>query len=899
MAQKRRTIKKTAGKKAAPQKKNEAERKGLSSETKKEIAFVAALFFSILLILAIYSTSLTANDPASSVGTIKGASLIGHLGVITKWLLMGLFGPVSYILPFLSAALGIYILKTVKSEKPMLHIYISGILFTVCLSALFYVFGYAFDDPSFNLKDFWCFGTFGIGGGAVGSLFGYPLVLLSKPTGAAIILFMLLIIFFVAMTDFALTKYLASLVRGARESGRKKADSEEESLDEASLGDGEASLQKHEPPEEKHRKKDRYTRAAEEIVPTADNEYENLAHAVEALPLTGEKSKKEDAEAEAVPLNMFDKSKPSDDNASSSVAPDNGNPSAEELMAEEASSLSTNERVKRAGEEKVDISRENNHIPYVFPKTTLLSAPSSNAESSDPAALRTLSEKLVATLKTFNIDVKILEINKGPAITRFELQPTAGVRVSKITSLADDIALSLAATSVRIEAPIPGKAAIGIEVPNSTIATVTVRDVLESPEFKNSKSPLSCALGRDIAGKCIVGDIAKWPHVLIAGATGSGKSVCINSLVASILYKASPNDVKLIMIDPKVVELSVYNGIPHLLIPVVTDARKAAGSLNWAVQEMTTRYRLFAENAVRNLKGYNELMDKKGMARLPQIVIIIDELADLMMVASKDVESYICRLAQLARAAGMHLVIATQRPSVNVITGVIKANIPSRIAFAVSSNTDSRTILDAGGAEKLLGKGDMLYYPMGASKPVRVQGAFISDDEVERLVEFVKKDSEAVYDEDVLEIVEKSGEGDSSDVDEEASGDADPLLSKAIEIVVDAGQASVSLVQRRLSVGYSRAGRLIDQMENRGIIGPHEGSKPRRVLVTKAEYLAMLEGASLAESQNDENPEAALSDGAQQASELYSVDGADEGFAPVGQDEFEDEDDEIILPPTE
>lgn len=895
MAQKRRTIKKTADKKAVPQKKSE--REGLSSETKKEIAFVSALFFSILLILAIYSTSLTAYDPESSVGAIKGSSLIGHLGVITKWLFMGLFGPVSYILPFLSAAGGIYILKTIKSNKSMLHIYISGILFIMCLSALFYVFGYAFDDSTFNLKEFWRFGTLGIGGGVAGSLFGYPLVLLSKPIGAAIILFMLLIIFFVAMTDFAITKHLAALARGARESGKKKADVEEQaSSDEASAEADEAvASEKHEQREEKRRKKDRYTRAAEEIVPSADSEYENLAHAVEALPLTGEGSQSD--EPISAPLNVSEKVKSSSLDASSDGAHGDDMLSAEELMEAEASSA-TNEKPKRAGEEKVDISRENNHIPYVFPKTELLSAPSPNAESSDPAALRTLSEKLVATLKTFNIDVKILEINKGPAITRFELQPTAGVRVSKITSLADDIALSLAATSVRIEAPIPGKAAIGIEVPNSSIATVTVRDVLESPEFKNSKSPLSCALGRDIAGKCIVGDISKWPHVLIAGATGSGKSVCINSLVASILYKASPNDVKLIMIDPKVVELSVYNGIPHLLIPVVTDPRKAAGSLNWAVQEMTTRYRLFAENAVRNLKGYNELMDKKGMARLPQIVIIIDELADLMMVASKDVESYICRLAQLARAAGMHLVIATQRPSVNVITGVIKANIPSRIAFAVSSNTDSRTILDAGGAEKLLGKGDMLYYPMGASKPVRVQGAFISDDEVERLVEFVKRESEAVYDEDVLEIVEKSGEGDSSDVDEEAPGDADPLLSKAIEIVVDAGQASVSLVQRRLSVGYSRAGRLIDQMENRGIIGPHEGSKPRKVLVTKADYLAMLEGAGLSESQASENSDDVVSDDDTQASESYAVDNASENIAP-SQDEFEDEDDEIILPPTE
>lgn len=870
MAQKRRTIKKEPAKKTSAPKN---ERPGLSGGTKKEIAFVVLVCVSLLLILGIYTTDLTASDAASDIGFIKGSSLIGHLGVIVKWIVTGLFGPVAYLLPVLSVAAGIYILKTAKSEKPKSYVYISGIIFSVCLAALFYVFGYAAEDPTFNLKDFWNYGTLSFGGGVLGALLGYPLVLLSKTTGASIILFMMILVAFIAMTDFALTKYLAKLVRSARENGRTKADSEPI----------EAEPEPEVIPEPKRTKKDRYTKAADEIVPSdddkkPDDEYISLPHAVSELPYNGE------SEKETAPVSIFGAKKLKAEMASEEeikplkIEPES--PSAEELMEAEAAASPSAEKPKRAGEEAVDISRENNHIPYVFPMTSLLNDPPKGSDSSDPSALRELSNKLVATLKTFNIDVKVLEISKGPAITRFELQPTAGVRVSKITSLADDIALSLAATSVRIEAPIPGKAAIGIEVPNSSIATVTVRDVLESKEFKDSKSPLSCALGRDIAGKCIVGDIAKWPHVLIAGATGSGKSVCINSLVASILYKASPNDVKLIMIDPKVVELSVYNGIPHLLIPVVTDPRKAAGSLNWAVQEMTTRYRMFAENAVRNLKGYNELMDKKGMARLPQIVIIIDELADLMMVASKDVESYICRLAQLARAAGMHLVIATQRPSVNVITGVIKANIPSRIAFAVSSNTDSRTILDAGGAEKLLGKGDMLYYPMGASKPVRVQGAFISDDEVEKLVEFVKQESEAVYDEDVLEAVEKSGEEKTdSEGEEESGGDADPLLTKAIEIVVDAGQASVSLVQRRLSVGYSRAGRLIDQMEARGIIGPHEGSKPRRVLVTKAEYLAMLDGASLAGSGPDE-PESPA---------------PEEDIAPFDVAE----EDDLIIPPAE
>lgn len=875
--QMRRTIKKKASKKPEPEKKSE--KATLSVSTKREIAFIALFFASVLLVLAIYTTDLTASDSASNIGGfISGSSLIGHLGVIIKWLFAGLLGPVAYAVPVLCLASGIYMAKTVKSEKPKAFIYISGLVFTFCLSALFYVFQYYPEDANFSLKDFWEYGTLSYGGGVIGALFGYPLVALSKTTGAAVIIISLMLISFIAMTDFALTKYIASLVRHAKQNGQKAAEKDLQS--EASEHEADNIP---EPNAAKRRSgKDRYTAAAEEIVPKEPTPFspESLAHAVSALPYTGDGVNGSSDNAE---IKIFgnERKKYSEKNASPCITE-----AAEELMKAEAEASSPDTKMKRAGEEAVDIKCENSLIPYIFPKTTLLNNSAPGAQTSDPAALRELSAKLVSTLKTFNIDVKVLEISKGPAITRFELQPTAGVRVSKITSLADDIALSLAATSVRIEAPIPGKAAIGIEVPNSSIATVTVRDVLESKEFKESKSPLSCALGRDIAGKCIVGDIAKMPHVLIAGATGSGKSVCINSLVASILYKASPNDVKLIMIDPKVVELSVYNGIPHLLIPVVTDPKKAAGSLNWAVQEMTSRYRMFAENAVRNLKGYNELMDKKGMARLPQIVIIIDELADLMMVASKDVESYICRLAQLARAAGMHLVIATQRPSVNVITGVIKANIPSRIAFAVSSNTDSRTILDAGGAEKLLGKGDMLYYPMGASKPIRVQGAFISDDEVEKLVEFVKRESEAVYDEDVLEIVEKSGsDDDGTDSEENSAMDADPLLSKAIEIVVDSGQASVSLVQRRLSVGYSRAGRLVDQMEARGIIGPHEGSKPRRVLVTKAEYLSMLEGANLdSPSEKQQNDKTAPEDTAAEE-EIYTEEAA--------------EDDIIIMPPQE
>lgn len=444
------------------------------------------------------------------------------------------------------------------------------------------------------------------------------------------------------------------------------------------------------------------------------------------------------------------------------------------------------------------------------------------------------AKKLIETLASFGVGAKIINISKGPSVTRYELQPDYGVKVSKIVNLTDDIALNLAATGVRIEAPIPGKAAIGIEIPNKDVTPVFLRDVIESNEFRNHPSKLAFSVGKDITGNVVIADIAKMPHLLIAGATGSGKSVCINTLITSILYKASPEEVKLLMVDPKVVELSIYNGIPHLLIPVVTDPKKAAGALNWAVQEMTIRYKLFADNSVRDLKGYNHLMRERGESILPQIVIIIDELADLMMVAANEVEDCICRLAQMARAAGMHLVIATQRPSVDVITGVIKANVPSRISFAVSSQIDSRTILDMAGAEKLLGRGDMLFNPLGMAKPLRVQGGLITDKEVESIVSFIKSNYDCVYDEEVLEKIDKNSEATQLD-----SANDDELLPQVINMVIEQGQASTSLLQRKFKLGYSRAARIVDQMEANGIVGPFEGSKPRKVLITKQQWMEM------------------------------------------------------------
>lgn len=487
-------------------------------------------------------------------------------------------------------------------------------------------------------------------------------------------------------------------------------------------------------------------------------------------------------------------------------------------------------------------------INYKLPSLSLLDKVSTKSQNKSEVKneLEEKANRLLETLRSFNVNVKILNITQGPSVTRFELQPGLGVKVSKITNLSNDIALSLAATGVRIEAPIPGKSAVGIEIPNEKPAPVHLREVLDTDAFKNFKSKTAFALGKDISGKAVIADIAQFPHILIAGATGSGKSVCINALITSILYKARPDEVKLIMVDPKMVELGVYNGIPHLLIPVVTNPKHAAGALNWAVAEMKRRYTELKNNKVRNIQGFNKLMEENNTPeqKMPEIVIIIDELADLMIAAKHEVENSINSLAALARAAGMYLVIATQRPSVDVITGVIKANIPSRIAFAVSSRTDSGTIIDSGGAEKLLGKGDMLYFPRGASKPTRIQGNFLSDGEIENVINFVKGQYEAEYDEAIIEEIEREPEdapkesGDDIPISEER----DELFLKAVEMVIDSGQASVAMFQRKFKIGYQRAARLVDRMEEQGIIGPYEGTKPRQVIMTRQEFNEMLLG---------------------------------------------------------
>ena len=567
--------------------------------------------------------------------------------------------------------------------------------------------------------------------------------------------------------------------------------------------------------------------------------------AVREEPINGFKAH---MEVEVPDMEKIEEIKPAKEQMAEAAEKD---PNLEELISKAMVDQANAKKIEKAElkvladeqEKKItEIMNDLETIPYVFPPTDLLKM-RDNDNGDITEELRKNADTLTNTLQSFGVTARVIDINRGPAVTRYELQPGAGVKVSKIANLSDDLALNLAAKSVRIEAPIPGKAAVGVEVPNKNRDIVNMRELIESREFQEAKSKLTVALGRDIVGNIVLADLKEMPHLLVAGSTGSGKSVCINTMIISLLYKSSPDEVKLLLIDPKVVELSVYNGIPHLLIPVVTDPRKAAGALNWAVSEMLKRYQMFADNAVRDIDGYNKLADSRDdMQRMPKVVIIIDELADLMLVASSEVEDAINRLAALARAAGMHLVVATQRPSVDVITGVIKSNIGSRIAFKTSSQVDSRTILPDGSAEKLLGKGDMLFYPQTDMR--RVQGCFVSDREVEEVVRFVKNGGTASYDEGILDDIEKLAVKDktkksSDDYSSEGGGfdDGDDMLDAAIECVIEMGMASTSMLQRKLKLGYARAARIIDQMEERGIVGPFEGSKPRQVLISKEQWL--------------------------------------------------------------
>lgn len=734
---------------------------------------------------------------------IKGQNL--WLGLHN--IIFGIFGVTAYFYPFLLGFVAImYAVDKIKGS------------FTVKIAeatALAVLIGAAVDIFSAHPKiGFWeqlvkgyTDGVALKSGGFLGALIGEPIYLAFGKTGAAITVILLIFVLLMLVTGTTLISLFWSLSRPvkavskqAEEVYRERQEKEENGKKQLKVIKGfDPDIPVDDIPQKRRDKTENLSRKQAKVVSTYYDE--PMPEEILETPEGSEDKEKID--------------------------------SALKSAEEEAENIDFKAETKEFTESLENAEKDDN--AYIFPPLNLLK-PSVSGKAAIQGAELT-AEHLINTLKSFGVEARIVNISRGPTVTRYELQPSAGVKISKITNLADDIALNLATAGVRIEAPIPNKAAVGIEVPNKQSDIVGVRGIFESPDFTSAKSKLTVALGRDIGGNAIVTDIAKMPHGLIAGATGSGKSVCINSIIMSILYKATPEEVKLLMIDPKVVELGIYNGIPHLLVPVVTDPRKASGALGWAVTEMENRYKMFADRGVRNIEGYNKFVDELGdpeIKKMPHIVIIIDELADLMITAPKEVEDSINRIAAKARAAGMHLIVATQRPSVDVITGVIKANIPTRIAFAVSSQVDSRTILDTAGAEKLLGRGDMLFRFATSPKPSRIQGCFVSDEEVEAVVDFIKKGKTADYDDNVMVEIERQAAVEKKQKTglPEDGPDEDPMLHDAIRVVVESGMASTSLLQRKLKLGYARAARIVDEMEQRGVVGPYKGAKPRDVLIT-------------------------------------------------------------------
>lgn len=791
-------------------------KKKTNKKTKKrasnmDLAVVAIIILSILLCVLIYGNS-------------------GIVGVKLNEILGGMMGIIKYILPIGTFLIGIKL--ALDDDEYLTSKLTQYTVLLISVAVLMSAWQINSGEMSISnktmqtvVKEAYNLGTQDIGGGALGVILAMPLSKLLSPIGAIILCIGVVIMLAVFTFGINISEIINNFVEKTEENREEKYERRQQLREEQKKARMEAkqeSIENRKKAKELQKEQARREALEEEdvgeqikinfggrILEEDDKKgRKKYDHSNDDLtPLTKETKKTQSIQPDVIENNLF-------------------------RQEEEKKEDKTKEVLQL--EHAMVVEDEN----YEYPPIELLSKPDKKKLKGGAKALTDTATKLQKTLYSFGVSAKVENVSVGPAITRYELKPAEGVRVSKIANLADDIALNLAAETIRIEAPIPGKQAVGIEVPNKEKEAVHLREVLESEEFQNNKSKLTVALGKDVAGNIQLADIAKMPHVLIAGSTGSGKSVCINTIISSIIYNAKPSEVKMVMVDPKVVELSVYNGIPHLLIPVVTDPKKAAGALAWAVQEMDNRYNLFAAKGVRDIKGYNKAIEKEeGQGTLPQIVIIVDELADLMMVAAKDVEEAICRLAQKARAAGMHLVIATQRPSVDVITGLIKANVPSRIAFAVSSQVDSRTILDSVGAEKLLGKGDMLFFPTGFPKPVRVQGAFVSDEEVEKIVGFVKKNGTANYSEDILETIENSNKTEKELAQEQAEDDeTDPFLMDAIEAVIEQGTASTSFIQRRFKVGYARAGRIIDQMEERGIISGYQGSKPREVLMPKERW---------------------------------------------------------------
>ncbi len=844
MAKKGKRRSTTSKKKTSAKKSNSTSKK---RKVDRNIQFFMITIVSILLAILIYVKS-------------------GYIGKSLSPMLGGLMGIIKYIVPIGTFIIGVTMLKEDKDYLKSKLIQYTVVIMCICsIMTIIQINSRELniDDDLSDIIDLaYNQGAQNKGGGIVGVLVSYPLIKLFGMLGATTVsvgMALILIIFTFGIKPAELIDMIVNALRG------KEDDYEEELEEEEIIDEEEIERQKRRIKEEKtnKNKKKSINHVSKEIaaIQAEMNDVEeqitinNLEEEPKekyniTLPFIGKNKKQEKLDnPEAIEENIF-KNKPK---------PSNPDVIEADLFKDKQEQKQSNPDVietnlfKEAQEEKEEKTKQVLQLEhtqvvedenYETPPIAILEPGEPKQLKGGKRAITDNATKLQKTLFSFGVSAKVENVAVGPAITRYELKPAEGVRVNKIANLADDIALNLAAPSIRIEAPIPGKQAVGIEIPNTETEVVHLRDVIDSEEFATSNSKVSVGLGKDVSGQRIIADIAKMPHLLVAGSTGSGKSVCVNTLITSIIYKAKPSEVKLVMVDPKIVELSVYNGIPHLLIPVVTDPRKAAGALAWAVQEMEDRYSKFASKGVRDLKGYNQALineagnEEEVVGKLPLIVIIIDELADLMMVAAKDVEDAICRLAQKARAAGMHLVIATQRPSVDVITGLIKANVPSRIAFAVSSQIDSRTILDMAGAEKLLGKGDMLFYPTGVPKPIRVQGAYVSDKEVEKIVSFLKKDGEATYNEEIMEKIENANTTDKEKamLETEECDDTDPFLNEAIEVVIEMGQASASAIQRKFKVGYARAGRIIDQMEERGIISGYQGSKPREVLMTKERW---------------------------------------------------------------
>lgn len=743
----------------------------LKKEFNNEICGIFSIAFGLIILTGLQTNS------------------AGKIGKGFKFILMGLFSNSAFLLPYIIIFLGImvFIGKNFESQKKKILYFSCVFIYLLTFKSLLdfqtnaiFINKLLKDGLTVSFKTIFLRSTEGVGGGLIGTSIAYILLKLFGPIASYIIIVTLFLITTILITKISLLdilikikSLLSKFIISFKDffittNNRLLKDNEDlvKNLDDDSIDD--IFDKNHSIVDEKIKILD-YTGI------NTSEKNNNIKTEVTDISPKNTKDEKNDLESEE-DLIYFD----------------------------------------------INTNNQNDDIVYELPSIELLHKPESLPNKEDKKSILSKAKILENTLKNFGVEAKVLQVTKGPSVTRYELQPSTGVKVSKIVNLSDDIALNLAAVAIRIEAPIPGKAAIGIEIPNEKVTIVTLREIIESENYQSFSSSLPFAIGKDVSGNTIVGDISKMPHLLIAGATGSGKSVCINTLILSILYKSTPEEVRLILIDPKVVELSQYNGIPHLLIPVVNDSKKATSALNWAVQEMENRYKIFGENKVKDISGYNNKVPEN---KLPHIVIIIDELADLMMTNANEVEDAICRLAQMARAAGIHLIIATQRPSVDIITGVIKANIPSRIAFSVAAQTDSRTILDMGGAEKLLGKGDMLYYPMGANKPMRVQGAFVSEKEVEDIVNYIKNQvQDPNY---VTEVVEKIEHNTIIEND----NDTDELFNDALQIVAENQQASISMLQRRLRIGYNRAARIIDEMEARGIVGPHEGSKPRQLLI--------------------------------------------------------------------